>query len=352
MTDPLTPSPPRFPRFRPTTLLAAATLLVIALLGAGCGEKSEESGGDGSTGAEFNLALDFYVNPDHAGIYTAIENGYFAEAGLDVKPQVPSDPSAPIKQVAAGRTDLAISYEPEVMLARDQGLDVVAVAALVQRPLTSLISLPEGGIAEPKDLAGKRVVTAGIPYQTAYLETILRDNGVAPGDVEQIDVGLNLLQPVLSGSADAMFGGFLNVEGVQLEEEGLNPRVESVDELGIPTYDELVLVANGARLEQDPEEIRLFLAGLERGTADATADPQGATDALLEESKELDPELTLAQVKRTLPYFQPPEGKPYGWMDAGEWLAFSGFLADQGQIQQRLDTGELFTNDLLPGGEE
>ena len=92
----------------------------------------------------FDLALDFYVNPDHAGIYTALENGYFEDAGLDVSPQVPSDPSAPIKQVAAGRVDLAISYEPEVVLARDQGLDVVAVAALVNGPLTSLISLPEG----------------------------------------------------------------------------------------------------------------------------------------------------------------------------------------------------------------
>lgn len=348
MTDPLTRPTPRT-RF--LTFLAAAVLFATALVAAGCGEKSEGGGGDGSgaTGETFDLALDFYVNPDHAGIYTAIENGYFAEAGLDVKPQVPADPSAPIKQVAAGRADLAISYEPEVMLARDQGLDVVAVAALVQRPLTSLISLPEAGIQDPKDLAGKRVVTAGIPYQTAYLETILRDNGVAPADVEQIDVGLNLLQPVLSGSADAMFGGFLNVEGVQLEEEGLNPRVEPVDELGIPTYDELVLVANGERLADDPEDIRLFLAGLERGTADATANPEAATNALLEESEELDPKLTLAQVKRTLPYFQPPQGKPYGWMDAGEWLAFSGFLADQGQIQQRLNTGELFTNDLLPG---
>jgi putative hydroxymethylpyrimidine transport system substrate-binding protein len=340
----------------PNRLLLAAALLAATLLLAACGEKSEDGSGSGATPSgdteEFGLALDFYVNPDHAGIYTAIENGYFAEAGLDVQPQVPSDPSAPIRQVAAGRTDLAISYEPEVMLARDQGLDVVAVAALVQKPLTSLISLPEAGIETPKDLAGKRVVTAGIPYQTAYLETILRDNGVAPGDVDQIDVGLNLLQPVLSGSADAMFGGFLNVEGVQLAEEGLKPRILPVDELGIPTYNELVLVANGERLEEDPEDIRLFLAGLERGTADATANPEAATNALLAESEELDPKLTLAQVKRTLPYFQPPQGKPYGWMNAGEWLAFSGFLADQGQIAQRLNTGDLFTNDLLPGAED
>jgi putative hydroxymethylpyrimidine transport system substrate-binding protein len=327
-------------------VLAVALFAALAAIGAGCGEKSE----DESAGPEdFSLALDFYVNPDHAGIYTALENGYFADAGLDVKPTVPADPSAPIKQVAAGRADLAISYEPEVMLARDQGLDVVAVAALVQRPLTSLISLPEAGIKDPADLEGKRVVTAGIPYQTAYLDTILRDDGVDPADVDQTDVGLNLMQPVLSGSADAMFGGFLNVEGVQLQQDGKDPLIAPVDELGIPTYDELVLVANGDRVAEDPESIRLFIAALERGTADAEDDPQAATDALLAASPELDEKLTLAQVRKTLPYFEPPEGKPYGWMDPGEWTGFAGFMADQGQIEQRLDAADLLTNDLLPG---
>ena len=93
--------------------------------------------------------------------------------GLDVRPRVPSDPSAPIKQVAAGRTDLAISYEPEVFLARKQGLPVVAVAALVQRPLTSVMATRKSGVRSVRDLRGKRVGTAGIPYQSAYLKTIL-----------------------------------------------------------------------------------------------------------------------------------------------------------------------------------
>ena len=115
--------------------------LTAGVLGCGGGETADQAAGE-----PFDLALDFYVNPDHAGIFEGLERGYFEDAGLDVTPQVPSDPSAPIKQVAAGRVDLAISYEPEVMLARDQGLDVVAVGALVDGPLTSLISLPEAGI--------------------------------------------------------------------------------------------------------------------------------------------------------------------------------------------------------------
>src|SRR6476646_845627 len=116
---------------------AAALLVVAAPLVAGCGEKAEDT--SPGTVDELTLELDWLVNPDHAGIYEALDQGYFEEAGLDVQPRVPSDPSAPIKEVAAGRVDLAVSYEPEVLLARDQGLPVKAVAAVVPTPLTSLI---------------------------------------------------------------------------------------------------------------------------------------------------------------------------------------------------------------------
>ena len=317
--------------------------LLAALTVAGCG------GGGGSGGTErFDLALDFYVNPDHAGIYTALDRGYFADAGLDVQPQVPSDPSAPIKQVAAGRVDLAISYEPEVALARDQGLDVVAVAALVNGPLTSLISLPESGIRSPADLAGKTVVTAGIPYQAAYLQTILERAGVDPGSVDQVDVGFNLMQPLISGRADAMFGGFLNVEGVDLAERGLDPRVVPVDRLGVPTYDELVLVADGERLASDPEPIREFIAALERGTYAAARDPQAATDAIVAAGNGLDPDLTRAEVDKTLPRLLPPGDMPYGWMDRKRWQRFADYLYDAGQLDSRPHASELSTNDLLP----
>src|SRR5690242_21627003 len=116
----------------------ALAVLALSLALAACGEKSEETTGDREG---FSLTLDFYPNPDHAGIYMAQKLGYFEEAGLDLAIETPSDPAAPLKQVAVGRSDLAVSYEPEVALARDQGLDVVAVGALVNRPLTSMIWL-------------------------------------------------------------------------------------------------------------------------------------------------------------------------------------------------------------------
>ncbi len=328
----------------------AIAALAAAVLAGGCGEK-EEQGGTGRADPEpFTVALDFYVNPDHAGLYIALERGYFTEAGLEVDPQVPSDPSAPIRQVAAGRADLAISYEPEVLLARDQGLPVTAVAAIVPQPLTSLISLPEAGIAEVADLREKTIATAGIPYQADFLDAILAEEGLGIDDVTQVDVGLNLLPAVLSREADAMLGGFRNVEGVDLAERGRDPRVVPVDQVGIPTYDELVLVANSDRVAEDPESLRLFIAALEHGTRDAVADPQAATEAILAAGDGLDPKLTRAEIDATLPLLLPEKpSQPYGHMDEREWELFAGFFADRGLIETRLRAGEVLTNELLPG---
>jgi putative hydroxymethylpyrimidine transport system substrate-binding protein len=327
---------------------AAALLVVAAALVAGCGEKAEDT----SPGAadELTLELDWLVNPDHAGIYEALDQGYFEEAGLDVQPRVPSDPSAPIKEVAAGRVDLAISYEPEVLLARDQGLPVKAVAALVPQPLTSLIWLRDSGIKQVQDLRGKTIATAGIPYQDAYLTAILEDAGLSTDDVDVVDVQTGLLPAILSGKADAILGGFSNVEGVDLKARGKHPTVLPVNELGIPTYDELVLVANSDTLDDKKEEIRLFIAALERGTRAAVADPEGATRAILDAGQGLDPKLTAAEVRATLPLLLADQGnQPYGYMDPQQWERFAQFLADRGLIEALPSTGDVLTNDLLPG---
>jgi putative hydroxymethylpyrimidine transport system substrate-binding protein len=328
--------------------VALALAACAATLMAGCGEKSESTT-SGQTQV-VDLALDFYVNPDHAGIFVALDRGYFRQAGLDVRPQVPSDPSAPIKEVAAGRADLALSYEPEVLIARDQGLPVTAVAAIVPSPLTSLIWLQGSGIRDVKDLKGKTIATAGIPYQTAYLKTILERSGLSPEDVNAVDVQQGLLPAILSGRADAMLGGFLNVEGVDLKLRGKDPTVTPVDRLGIPTYDELVLVANSDRLDEQARELELFIAALERGTKAAVADPPVATRAILDAGKGLDPRITAAEVRRTLPLLLPAGGEHrYGYMDPAEWERFAQFFADHGVIKALPETGDVLTNAHLPG---
>ncbi|HWN72451.1 MAG TPA: ABC transporter substrate-binding protein [Solirubrobacterales bacterium] len=336
-------------RLRIPAILAALTLLILSLTLAACGEKSEDVSGEQQS---FSLTLDFYPNPDHAGIYMAQKLGYFEDAGLDVSIDAPSDPAAPMKQVAAGRTDLAISYEPEVALAREQGLDVVAVGALVNRPLTSLIWLQESKIKGVADLKGKTIATAGIPYQDAFLKTILARAKLTPEDVKAVNVGFGLLPALVGGSAQAMLGGYSNVEGVDLRERGKAPVVTPVDQLGVPTYDELVFVANRKALEEDPDKLRLFLAALQRGTEAAVENPGAATKAITEANPDLEPKLAAAEVKATLPLLGARSGKqPYGYMDPQEWEAFAAWMRDNGLIDSLPQAGELLDDGYLPSGE-
>jgi putative hydroxymethylpyrimidine transport system substrate-binding protein len=325
----------------------AVALLALALGLSACGEKSEDGKGEPQP---LSLTLDFYPNPDHAGIYMAQKLGYFKEAGLDVNIQTPSDPSAPIKLLAAGRTDLAISYEPEVLLAKEQGLDVVAVGALVNRPLTSMIWLKKSGIKGVGGLRGKTIATAGIPYQDAYLKTILSRVNLSPSDVKAVNVGFGLLPALVGGSAQAMLGGFSNVEGVDLRLRGDDPVVTPVDQLGVPGYDELVLVARGKQLEEDPQEIRLFLAALARGTAAAAGNPKATAKALLEANPDLDPKLTRAELAATLPLLNPPRGgHPYGYMDPAQWTKFIGWMRDNELISTLPPAAGVLSNAYLPG---
>jgi putative hydroxymethylpyrimidine transport system substrate-binding protein len=341
-------------RSRSAAALAVIAVAAISLGLAACGEKTE---GGAPKSEPFSLMLDFYPNADHAGIYMAQKLGYFKDAGLDVTIQTPSDPAAPIKQVAAGRTNLAISYEPEVILAEEQGLDVVAVGALVNTPLTSMIWLKSSKIGSIADLRGKTVATAGIPYQDAYLKTILGRAGLSPSDVTAVNVGYGLLPAIVGGRAQAMLGGFRNVEGVDLRLRGKEPVVTPVDQLGVPTYDELVFVAQGQQLEEDAQPVRLFLAALARGTAAAAADPQAATEALTAANPDLDPRLTAAEVKATLPLLSPPQPKtagapekpPYGEMNPEEWESFIAWMRDHGLISGRPTTSDLLSNEYLPG---
>jgi len=329
----------------PRILLAIALLAATVALAA-CGEKSE----DVSASTEpFDLALDFYPNADHAGIYLGEKLGYFKDAGLDLKIATPTNPADPIKQVAAGRADLAISYEPEVVLAREQGLDVVAVGALVNRPLTSMIWLKSSGIHGVGGLRGKTIATAGIPYQQAFLQTILSRANLSQGDVKAVNVGLGLLPALLSGKAQAMLGGYSNIEGVDLAQRGKAPQVTPVDKLGVPSYDELVLVAQGQRLNDDPEAIRLFIAALARGTSAALANPGQATQAVLSANDALDPKVTAAQIKATLPLLASEKGKPYGYMDPQKWKTFVGWMRDNDLIQSLPSPSELLSNSYLPG---
>jgi putative hydroxymethylpyrimidine transport system substrate-binding protein len=319
--------------------------LAVLVALAGCGEKKDVLR-PGST-RSIEVMLDYFPNADHAPIYAAQANGDFRAAGLNVKIRQPADPSAPLKQVAAGRVSLAVSYEPEVLRARSQGLNVVAVAALVRTPLTSIISLPGAKISSPADLKGKTVGTAGIDYQHAYLQTVLDKAGVPQNSVKERNVGFNLVPALLTGKVDAILGGFWNYEAIDLQQRKKHPKVIRIQDAGVPPYDELVFVANADALDRDGPLIRSFIEALARGATQLKRNPAAGVDALVNANRDLDRKLQAASVKVTLPYFLPPPNHPYGWLDPRRWSTFGRWMLSNRLIAR--GTAGAYTNRFLPG---
>jgi putative hydroxymethylpyrimidine transport system substrate-binding protein len=328
-------------------------LLCFALLAGACGEKPEPGArsGGGAPAEPLRLMLDYFPNADHAGIYAAQATGAYEKAGLDVEITPPPDPSAPLKLLLAGKTDLAISYEPELLLARDKGARLVAVGALVQKPLTSLMSVGKSGVRTPQDLRGKRVGTAGIPYQSAYLKTILETAGVDPGTVKETNVGFNLVPAMLSGKVDATLGAFWNYEGTDLQRRGRDPVIQRMENLGVPTYDELVFVARRSDLDEDfAAKVRRFMQATARGHAALKDDPEAGVEALLEADRGLDRGLQEAVVKATLPVFFPAAAdRPFGYQDRAEWQRYADWMLEEGLIKRRQSAEQAMTNEFLAG---
>ena len=330
-------------------LLAPLALLAALATAAGCGER-EEPEPAGRDVEKLDVVLDFFPNADHAGLYAAIGSGAFKEAGLEVAPATPSDPAAPLRLLAAGRADLAISYEPEVLLARDRGLKVVAIGAIVQKPLTSLISLGDKAIREPAQLQGKKVGTAGIPYQSAYLKAILDEAGVDAADVEEINVGFNLGPAMISKRVDATLGAFWNYEGVELERQKRKPTILRVEELGVPTYNELVVVAREEDARERGNLLRRFMLALGRGHELLREDPAAGLEPLLRANRDLERGLQEAAVRATLPVFFPAdEDRAFGFMDEREWAAYGRWMAESGLLKRGEDPRAALTNEFVPG---
>jgi putative hydroxymethylpyrimidine transport system substrate-binding protein len=303
-----------------------AVLLVVVLV-AGCGSTKH------AADTRVSVMLDWTPNPDHVGLYQAKADGQFAKQGLNVTIHAPSDPTTPLKLVAAGKVDLAVSYEQEVFFAAAKKLPVEAVAAVVPVPLNSFMSI-EPSVESLADLHGKTVGITGVPSDDATLKTA----GLW-GNVKVVNVGYNLVPALLSHRVDAVLGVYRNVEGIQLAQRGLHPTVIPVDRAGVPSYDELVLVASKTRLADKgyADMVSRFLKAFAAGTSDARAHPQAAV-ATLKKVTASPAKFLAAATPATLSLLTTTCLQVPKWQDFGYWMFTRGLL------KQRIAASTLATS--------
>jgi putative hydroxymethylpyrimidine transport system substrate-binding protein len=215
--------------------------------------------------------------------------------------------------------------------------------------LAAIVSLPGARIVAPRDLAGTTVGTAGAGYQADFLRAIVDRAGIDPARVQRRDVGFALNDALLARRVDATLGGGWNQQAIDLRLRGRTPSVIRVGEAGVPTYDELVLVANEDALERDGGRIRAFIAALGRGTQDLRRGSDAAVERLVEASPGLDPQVARAAVEQTLPLLMPERGRPFGSIDGESWQEFVAWMNDNGLLESTPDASEAFTNGYLPG---
>ncbi|HEX5989932.1 MAG TPA: ABC transporter substrate-binding protein [Solirubrobacterales bacterium] len=287
------------------------------------------------------VTLDGYRGPENAGILMADKRGYFAEAGLSVKIYPPETPLRPVRYVAEKVIDLAVSHQPQVVLAEEKGVPIVAVGSLMPEPTMGMMWSAGSGIHDIADLKGKTIAIPGLSFEEKFLRAVLARAGLTLADVKVKTVYYDLVPALVKGRADAIFGGSSNVEGVELEERGLDPVIASVQSLGIPSYDELVLIARSDRLAEDPESIRRFLSAVRRGTAAAIEDPPAVSRAIANGYEPVTREME-AQVEATLPLLSRD-----GYLDPDQAKGLVDWMQEEGMVQQAPSAAQLFTNDYL-----
>ncbi|QRZ13022.1 ABC transporter substrate-binding protein [Paracoccus methylovorus] len=281
------------------------------------------------------LILDWFVNPDHAPIIVAQEKGFFADEGLQVEIVAPADPADPPKLVAAGKADYAISYQPQLHLQVHEGLPLKRVGTLIATPLNCLMVKADGPVQEIADLKGRKIGYSVSGVEEALVGQILKTAGLTMQDVEMVNVNWSLSPALIAGQVDATIGAYRNFELTQMRLEGAEGRCFFVEEQGVPTYDELIFVANPAKM--DPDRTRRMLHAVERGAQYMVNHPDESWELFSATAPDLRDELNAQAWQDTLPRFsQSPAA-----LDQGRYARFESFLHDAGLVDSVLPVSDL-----------
>jgi putative hydroxymethylpyrimidine transport system substrate-binding protein len=274
------------------------------------------------------LLLDWFVNPDHAALVIAKQRGIFAKHGLDVDLIAPADPSAPPKLVAAGQAEYAVSYQPTLQMLVAEGLPLVRVGVLVAQPLNSLVVLEDGPVKTIADLKGRKIGYSIAGFEEALLGAMLEKAGLTLKDVTLINVNFALTTALMSKQVDGVIGAFRNFELNDLELHKAKGRLWPVETNGVPSYDELILVAK--RETVDVARTRKLLAAIAEATTWLRANSDEAWGMFSKSGKELDNALNKLAWKDTLPLLAPDPSA----LDPARYQAFADFLVKRGLIKQ------------------
>lgn len=272
------------------------------------------------------LLLDWFVNPDHGPIIIAQDKGFFAAEGLEVDIIAPADPADPPKMVAAGKADLAVSYQPQLHLQVAEGLPLIRVGTLIATPLNCLLTRADGPVQSIADLKGRKVGFSVAGVEEVVMDAMLRPHGLTRADLEMVNVNWSLSPALLSGQVDAVLGAFRNFELNQMKIEGVEGRCFFVEEEGVPTYDELIYVAH--RDHPDRDRIVRFLRATERATEYIVNHPTESWQVFAAHAPELNDDLNRMAWGDTLPRFAL---RPAA-LDHRRYRDFSAFLAENGMI--------------------
>lgn len=275
---------------------------------------------------KLTLMLDWFVNPDHGPIIIAEQNGYFAEQNLEVEVVAPADPADPPKLVAAGKADLAVSYQPTLHMQVHEGLSLLRVGTLVATPLNCLLVLRDGPIESVADLKGKKIGFSVAGVERLVLATILNTHGVSLDEVELVNVNWSLSPSLMSRQVDAVIGAYRNFELNQMNIEGVPGKCFYPEQEGLPSYDELIYVANPETMDLD--RITRFLAATEKATQFIVNHPQQSWEIFAATAEELQDELNERAWVDTLPRFAL---RPAA-LDSGRYQRMESFMHDAGLI--------------------
>jgi putative hydroxymethylpyrimidine transport system substrate-binding protein len=277
---------------------------------------------------KMTVVLDWFVNPDHGPLFIALEKGFFSRQGLDVSFQVPSNPNDPPKLVAAKNADIAVSYQPQHYLHVDQGLPLVRIATLVATPLNTLVVLADSDIKNLSQLKGKTVGYSIGGFETVFLKVMLESQGLSLDTVKLVNVNFSLSPSLFSKSTDAVIGAFRNFELNQMDIEGRPGRAFYVEEYGIPSYDELILVTHQDYIKET--KFRKFIDALEEGVQFLVNHPDESWKIFIRGRKDLDNQLNRLAWRDTLPRFALRPGA----LDRARYQRFAKFLKKHGLIKK------------------